>query len=172
MTDPAANRGYADPEKDFQYWARQTEIIKRRASGQAVAQIASEMFPELVPGTGQQQVFRALKNAANDLRTRLHEFIEERFLLAVSRLDRIIKLLDRYLTDMESGLPFDDKPLRILLMVMDREARLLALDRTPDKGGSGAGRMQWIDGAPPQDIVDEARRLKIPEVERFQVPTE
>jgi hypothetical protein len=61
---------------------------------------------------------------------------------------------------METGeLTFDDGPIRTMMMLMDREAKLYGFDRA----GLGTGnRAEWLSKAPTSDIVEEAKKYGIP----------
>lgn len=125
-----------------------------------------------------RQVSRILKDAALAARDRTQEIVAETFFKQVERLEKMFERVEmemqayedymRAVRAAQGGNPgvnvipvkFDDRPFRVAVMIMDRQAKLLGMDR-----GAGhdprRGPADWLDGAPIEQVVDYAKQLKM-----------
>lgn len=128
------------------------EILDMYARGHAMYTIAYEL--DLDPET----VTAAIRKATEQIKEKNREHIEQRFLQQDLVLQRIIQ---RVLEALEEKI--NDRLLIGLVRLLDRQARLLGLDRTPSSGSQGA-MYQWLNNASTDELIKVAESfgVKIP----------
>lgn len=144
-----------DPLVDeLDHWLKHKEVIRRRAAGMGVEQIAVEM------GVERRTIYRWIAEAANAIRSENKSFTQEQFLINYHRLERLYELIEQKLVEVG----FQRDVFRAAIDILDRQSRMLGLDR------GGPSRGQWLETASNDDLVAEARRLGIKIPDNFQVP--
>lgn len=128
----------------------------------------------------ERQVVRILKDAAYVVRQQSSELVARHFHLQIERLERLYRLVELELQAYEEyalarlekrlqpdAIPvkFDDRPFRVAVMLFDRAAKLIGLDRAAQTANGRSGD-NWMDDSPITEVVAYAKQLKM------KVPTE
>lgn len=126
-------------------------------------------------GLSEKQVVRILKDAAFNARQQSSEIVARHFHLQIERLERLYRLVELELQAYEEyqlarlekrlapdtpAVKFDDRPFRVAVMLFDRAAKLIGLDRAATAGTPRSGD-QWMDDSPIQEVMAYAKQLKI-----------
>lgn len=136
-----------------------TAILDGIAAGKSQATMARET------GTSVPTVARIVKELADEARRRNRERVEEAMMAQDVRLERLYKYcIDR----IETALGFDRDAIRLAILVCERQAKLLGLDRV--KTGGPQGR-DWLTSMPDSELIREAERLNIKIPQRFLAGT-
>lgn len=136
------------------------EVFDLRRDGLDAVEIAVRL------GCGVQHVHRIMRTAVDRMRADEQTLIRERFFTHDARLEWLYK---RLVEQINASPCFDEKLVRAAVTVLDRQARLLGLDRA--KIQQVPESQAWLDKATPEELVRmaEERGLKLPE--KFRLPT-
>lgn len=118
-------------------------------------------------GISQCSVHRHIKEQIQAIRMNTEELAEEMFLLHQERLEELYALVKQELDKMEG---FDDKPFKLLIVILERQAKLLGLDVTPARGERNAPKGSWLDDATPHELIAEVESYGFHVDERFKLP--
>jgi hypothetical protein len=154
--------------------ARDRLIVDLATRGVSVGQIADH--PDVRLST--RQVSRVLAEAATLVRSQTSSIVAQKFHMQLERLERLYGVVELAVQQYERSMlaslaptteggaappppeKFDDRPFRVLVMIMERQAKLLGMDRgtTAMKDRSPT---QWLSEAPLSEVVDYAKQLKM-----------
>lgn len=138
------------------------EILRLRAAGHTYSQIAQQT------GVEERQAKRAVRDTVLAVRADLSDDVAEMFLLHHERLENLFRIVRERI---ENQPAFDDRPFKLAITILERQARLWALDRTgPAGNGKDKGTYDWLQNATPSDLIAEAERYGIKVPERFKLP--
>lgn len=152
MPPKVTGTGFADDETQLEWAERLEYVLRQRARGVPVSQIAKEL------GLNPRHIFTYLQQAAEDTRTRIQELCDQRFSEHDSRYEYIYRSLVVKLESVTD--PKDFAAIaRAAVTVLERQSRLLGLDR--DKPSGGGNRSDWLDSATPSEILSIAKNYGI-----------
>lgn len=131
-------------------------VISLRAAGVPAKEIADSL------GLSVPRVYQYLAEATTAARERNVDLVEEMFLLHQERLERLFRLAQAHIDKCET---FDDRAFRVAILILERQARLLGLDKTPEKPGGKSGGYDWLENSTKEELIAEAERrgLRVPE---------
>lgn len=139
------------------------KMVTAILDGIARGKMQSAMAREL--GVSIPTVARIVKELADEARRRNRERVEEAMMAQDVRLERLY----RYCIDrIEKAEGFDRDAIRLAILVCERQAKLLGLDKVKAPGGP-QGR-DWMTDMPDSELIREAKRLNIKIPERFLAP--
>jgi hypothetical protein len=150
---------FADESKELAFAERTSQIVSLRASGKSATDIAEAI------GCDVRTVYRSIKDEAEKVRAGTAELVSSMFMLHQERLERLwAKAQERIdaLEDTASSADFCHA-VRAAIMILERQARLLGLDR--EKAGGRGAAADWLDTASEAELRVTAERygLRIPE---------
>ena len=155
----AAEHPFADPERNIDHHQEKADILRMRSGGLSMVEIAEQT------GLSLATVMRRLKEIADDTRDRHVEIADEMFAVHQARLEALYRKINERIAQLEV---FDDRVFRAAVMVLERQAKLLGLDREKRDTGR-AGQNDWIESATADEVVRRAKELGINVPEKFDV---
>lgn len=127
-------------------------------------------------GISVRQVSRILRAGAEQVRADTAGIVAEQFHLQLARLERLYSIVEMEIQAYEeymiavrearaagtniTPVKFDERPFRVAVLIMDRQAKLLGLDRG-GIGPSDRSPTRWLDEAPIEEVVSYAKQLKM-----------
>jgi transposase-like protein len=158
---------FADPVKNLDYWVVCDQIVEKRSRGVSVAEIAVEL------GMTTPTIHRFMAKAAERARDSVRQRVEEAFLLSDVRLENLYRVIQDRIDTMVADGVFDDKVIRAAVLVLERQSKLLDLDRAK-RGSAGAasraGMNEWVETASFEElykVATETYGITLPPVEAF-----
>lgn len=133
-------------------------------------------------GLSEKQVVRILKDAAFNARQQSSEIVARHFHLQIERLERLYRLVELELQAYEKfalarlegtlspdavHVKFDDRPFRVAVMLFDRAAKLIGLDRA-SQAANGRSGDNWMDDTPITEVMAFAKQLKMKVPSEFE----
>lgn len=156
---------------------RDSEILADARRGLSLNAIAQKH------GVSASTVQRALKQAAELVRAnqkqiaaqvfqRQHDRLEHLYFVANLHIEEYEKyMVERALGTRDPSLPpiqFDDRPFRICVMIMERQAKLHGMDVGASPHAK-SGAMGWLNDAPIEQVVEYAKQLKMKTPTMFDI---
>lgn len=150
---------FADAVKEYDFVARNARIVKLRTEGKTPHETAT------LVGCDVRTVYRVIKDEADRCRAATGDLVDEMFMLHQERLERMWAAAQKRLDELSPLAPAADwcAAVRAAIMIMERQSRLLGLDRERNLGG--ANKADWLDGASEEELRATASRygLHVPE---------
>ena len=146
------------PQMDLAWAERRDRIVELRAKGM----LPREIGPTV--GMTENAVYQVLREAAEEVRDRMQERIEQRFMEHDARYEYMYRQVQDKLSaavspDGVALMTLSEYAglLRAAVAILERQAKLLGLDRNP--GGAGGQRKgDWLDSATPKQLIDLAAK--------------
>lgn len=154
--------GFADPEKELAHAEKTADIIRLRQEGVPVSEIAGRLDME------PRQIYRIISSQAAAVRERVGDTVEEAFMLQVDRLEAMYRLAGERLRALPAEATSGEfcNCVRAIVLIFERQARLLNIDREKTQGG--ANKADWLDGASEDELRAWALKNKLPVPEKFR----
>ena len=147
----------SEPEKAFDNVIRLDTMIKLRSQGMSVTEIATQT------GNSPYYVHQMLREFARYVRDNTVELAEQRIAEQDARCEYLYRQVQKKLDEASLlDIKYYSQLVAAAIKILDRQARLLGLDRTRTAGG--ANQMEWLDKATPKELEDIAKDygLKLP----------
>lgn len=133
---------------------QRAEVIRLKLLGTSSRAIAKSLdIPEA-------NVRRLIRQAVETARASERDLILERFHIQDQRLEYLI---GKIFAQIEAMIDFDERLIRSAILVCDRQAKLLGLDKTKTSIGA-----DWLASAGSDDLIRMARERGIPLPKRFE----
>lgn len=143
-------------------------VIDLRSQGLSVPKIVKRLAKEGTPLVA-VTVYQLINEYAQSVRESILELGTNRFAEADARLEYLYRQVVRRLRKAAVAPECDDAKyaalIRAALAVLERQARLLGLDKTKERGGTG--NSDWLEGKTPAQLVQLAGQWGIQLPERF-----
>jgi len=137
-------------------------MLRLYAMGYGSTAIAREL------AVSHETVQKAIRKAAEEARERNAELVEERFLQQDQGLLRLYRhCMDRIETAAAAG-EYDKEAVKGIIMVMDRQAKLLGMDKAKATGAKNL--YGWLDTASETELNEAAERYGIALPKPFGAP--
>ncbi len=147
---------FADPEKNLDRSLLIDLVVKCRMEGRSTADTVAMLFGLDTP-SNRRQYFDLLDVATHQTYDRLADTCKQAFVIQNARLEELWRLAYARLGLLET---FDEGVCRACIAILDRQAKLLGLDKDKDNRGSRKGRFLEPD-ALPSTICGELERRGI-----------
>ena len=131
------------------------EVLRLRVLRKTAKTIADEITAAGYP-IGWCEVQRIVRNEAIEVRRRNAALCDERYAEQDATLEYAI---GKVIANLEKCDWLDDKLLRALCVLLDRQAKLHGIDRA--KQGGGASKHDWLEGKSHAELMAEAERLGV-----------
>jgi hypothetical protein len=156
---PLPPHPHALAEDNFEYWAMRQDVMERRARGESHESIAKDL------GVQVRAVHRWIKEVVDEVRLRSVDYAEEMFVIHSNRLESLYQRVQKYIDEM---VLFDEKMFRIAVLVLERQSKLLGLDKAGKPVGADA--YEWLKNATPDQLIQHAKDMGLRVPEKFSVP--
>jgi hypothetical protein len=134
-------------------------VLRMRAKGVPYSEIAEQT------GMDVRSVRRLVQDEVQRVRAELAEDVAEMFVLHNERLEALYRITRTHIDNMAV---FDDRPIKVALLILERQSRLLGLDKDAKPGRGNT--YDWLENATPTDLIAEAERRGIRIPEKFKLP--
>lgn len=143
-----------DAARELDIATRMNNIVGRRARGQSPEEIAADLGLSVV------YVCQMIREAAVHQRGAAESLVSEMFMLHHIRLEALYKVVQARIDVMVASNFFDARVIRSAIEILERQSKLLDLDRAK-RGTEGAagncGTLAWMDKMTNEELVKTAR---------------
>lgn len=140
------------------YAERDAEIIRLRREQRMVPRKICEVL-----GIHQVEIVRdVLAKYVKEVRARNVEIIETAFVEQNETIEHLLALVHKQLAN-----GYDRDAIKCAIMLLERQAKLLGLDRAMTSNAAAKNDKDWIEKASDTELIEEARRLGLPMPEQF-----
>lgn len=151
-----AARIFAEPDEALDAAER---IVQLRAEGRPTSEIAKTVLGEDTQAT-RRHVFRVIEKSVKAAYDKMTDRIREAFVINDTRLEMLYSRVHAHAMSLTH---FDDRVFRVLLMILERQSKLLGLDKGGDQRGSRTGRFLEADAKPTEIcLAIERMGVKVP----------
>lgn len=136
-------------------------VLKMRHDGKVLREIATEL------GVSYTSVKSAVATYRVQMSAEMLEVADEYFQLHVDRLEGLWARVQKELTALPQ---FDEKVFKVAIQILERQAKLLGLDRGNRAAGvpRTGGQKDWLAEATPSELIAEIESYGLQVPERFK----
>jgi hypothetical protein len=146
----------ADPVRHLDHEIRLKLVIRLRSEGKSSYEIGQTL------GVPDRTVRNWLSEASQQVRAENRQFTSEMFTIHQHRCESLYAMVRKRLED---PISFTTDLVKVALAILDRQSRLLGLDRTKNAGRTNSN--DWLENASTEELVQAARDAGIPVPESF-----
>lgn len=153
------------PEDELLDQERAASVLELFALGQTVREIADVLALDV------RTVNQIISKRVDEIRADNLAFVETAYLKQSLGLDVLIQRCMEAIKRAAEAKPvplFDEKAVKCLIMVYDRQAKLHGLDKTK-KVGNKSGLYEWLETASQAELIGKAAEMGITLPEPFAV---
>lgn len=145
------------------------DCLQLYAIGYGSGRIAKELTETGKYGDVNHELVQVtIREAAADMRKRNEELVEEARMQQDAAIMRLHAACIESMRGEDGNLFFSEKAIKCLIMLMERRARLLGLDKSPLPVRAGA--FSWLDKASPDELIAAAAKYGVKVPQPFVVP--